>query len=291
MRAYFYLIVATLCWGANTIFGRMAVGEVSPMVVVSGRWLGVVLILAIYARNEIKHDWPILKQHWRYLTLMGASGYALFNGFYYVAAHTTSAVNMGIIQGSIPVFVLIGAFVAYRIQTSLLQMLGILSTLIGVVIVTARGDLQHLIALVFTQGDVLMIIACFLYAVYALGLKRRPDVSSLSLFTGMAMAAFLISIPMLAGEALLGQLLLPSLNGWLIIGLITLLPSLLAQILFIRGVEIIGPGRAGVFINMVPIFSAILAVLVLGEHFKAYHALALGLVLGGIALSEKGKPT
>jgi drug/metabolite transporter (DMT)-like permease len=134
-----------------------------------------------------------------------------------------------------------------------------------------------------------MIAACLLYAGYTLGLSRRPPVSPLSLFTGMACAAFVTSLPLALGEAALGRFQWPTPEGWLILGLVTLFPSFLSQIFFIQGVSLIGPGRAGVFVNLVPVFTSILALLVLDDPFEPFHAIALGLVLGGIWLSERGK--
>jgi drug/metabolite transporter (DMT)-like permease len=134
-----------------------------------------------------------------------------------------------------------------------------------------------------------MIAACFLYASYAVGLRRRPNVPTLSLFAVMAAAAFVVSLPFLGVEAWLGQLQWPTALGWLVIGLVTLFPSFLAQIFFIQGVDILGPGRAGVFANLVPIFASLFAVVVLSEDFAIFQAAALALVLSGIWTSERFK--
>lgn len=289
MRASFFILIATLCWGANTVFGLMAVGEVSPMLIVSARWLGATLLISLVMQQQIRRDWSVLKQYWVFILVMGACGYALFNGLYFVAAHHTTAINLGILQGSIPVFVLLGTLLIFRTAITRLQITGVLITLMGVFVVTAKGDLQHLFALVFSIGDILMLIACFFYALYTIGLKYRPKVSSWSLFAAMGACAFLISIPMSLTEAYLGYTQFPTPKGWIIIALITLLPSLLAQIAFIQGVKMIGPERASVFVNLIPIFSALFAVQFLGEQFQLYHGIALGMVLGGIALSELSK--
>ena len=220
---------------------------------------------------------------------MGALGFTGFNAVYYVAAHYTTAVNIGIIQGSIPVFVLIGAFAAYRTAVSPLQVGGVAVTMLGVVLVGTGGDLARIAALAINRGDLLMVVACLLYAGYTVALQRRPPVAALSLFTALAAAALLASLPLVALEAASGQLQWPTATGWIIVVLAVLFPSFVAQMFFIRGVELIGPGRAGVFINLVPVFASILAVAILGESFAAFQATALGLVLGGIWLSEWGK--
>lgn len=286
-RAYILLTATALCWGGNAVFGRLAVGEISPMLLVSLRWLGAVLLLTVFANSYVRRDWPTLRRHLPFLAAMGALGFTSFNALFYVAAHSTTAVNIGIIQGSMPVFVLIGAFIAYRTRVTGLQMAGVGLTMIGVVIVGSGGSLKRLAMLTLNHGDVLMIIACSLYAAYAVGLRRRPAVSALGLFTVLAGSAFLFSLPLLAAEVALGQFQWPTATGWMVAGLVTLLPSFLAQIFFIQGVALIGPGRAGVFINLVPVFASILAVLILNEPFEGYHAVALGLVLAGIWLSER----
>jgi len=288
--AYLLLTFTTLCWGGNAVLGRLAVGEVSPMMVVSLRWIGTLVLLLLIARKHIARDWPALRKKLPFLAVMGALGFAGFNALFYLAAHSTTAINLGIIQGAIPVFVLLGALVAYRSPVTPLQIGGVSITMIGVVIVGSEGDMARLAALVFNFGDIIMIGACLLYAGYTVALRQRPQVSSLSLLTVMAGAALAASILFTATEATLGYLQWPTPSGWLIIGLITLFPSFLAQICFIRGVELLGPGRAGVFINLVPVFASIFAVIFLNEQFKAFHGIALTLVLGGIWLSERGKP-
>ena len=120
-----------------------------------------------------------------------------------------------------------------------------------------------------------------------LGLRLRPPVSGLAFFAAMAGAAVLTSLPLLAWEAATGALRWPTAKGWAVLAYVSLGPSLLAQILFMRGVELIGPGRAGVFANLVPIFGAFGAATLLGEAFAPYHAAALALVLGGIWLAER----
>lgn len=287
--AYVLLSFTALCWGANAIFGRLAVGEVSPMVLVMLRWLFVVVLLLAFAHSQLRRDWPVLRPRLAFLSAMGALGFTGFGAVYYVAAHYTTAVNIGIIQGSIPVFVLIGVFAVYRTAVTPLQIAGVVVTMLGVALVGTGGDLARVTGLAVNLGDLLMVVACLLYAGYTVGLQRRPAVGALSLFMVLAAAALIASLPLVALEAALGQLQWPTTNGWIIVLLAVIFPSFLAQVSFIRGVTLIGPGRAGVFVNLVPVFASILAVAVLGETIAAFQAIALVLVLGGIWLSELGK--
>jgi drug/metabolite transporter (DMT)-like permease len=288
-RAYLLLALTALCWGGNAVLGRLAVGEVSPMALVALRWLGALALLLVFAQAQIRRDWPIIRAHLGFVAAMGALGFTAFNALFYLAAHFTTAINIGIIQGSIPVFVLIGAVVAFRSRVTGLQVAGVLVTMVGVATVTAGGDLARLATLALNLGDVLMIAACVLYAGYTLGLSRRPQVSPLSLFAGMAGAALVTSLPLALAEAVLGRFQWPTPTGWLVLALVTVFPSFLAQISFIQGVALIGPSRAGVFVNLVPVFASILALIVLAEPLRPFHIVALALVLGGIWLSERGK--
>lgn len=286
-RPILLLVLTTLFWGGNTIAGRLAIGEVSPMAVVLLRWIGVSgLLLVLYGR-QLRAEWPTLRRHLPILIAMGICGFTAFNALFYIAAHSTTAVNLGIIQGSMPMFVLLGALVILRTPIRPLQALGVLVTMAGVAFIAAQGDLSRLAGLEVNAGDALMIIACILYSLYAVLLRKRPPVSGMVFFTMLAVIAAMTSVPIFAVEALQGTLQWPTPKGWLVIAYITIFPSFLSQIFFMRGVELVGPGRAGVFINLVPIFSSLLAVGLLGEPFHLYHAAALCLVLIGIALSER----
>lgn len=289
-NAYLLLAFTMLCWGGNAVASRMAVGVLSPMVLVSVRWLVVVVILAVVARRQLAADWPLLRRRLPWIFLMGALGFTAFNALFYLAAHSTTAVNLGIVQGAIPVFVLLGALLMHRTPIAGVQVAGILVTLLGVVVVATRGDLETLLKLTFAHGDLIMIGACLLYSGYTLNLRKRPAVSGLGFFCGLALAAFVTTLPLVAIEIAAGEDLWPTTwQGVAIILYVALFPSFLAQISFMRGVALIGAGRAGIFINLVPVFAAVLAVLILGEAFELFHAAALALVLGGIYLAERGK--
>jgi len=159
--------------------------------------------------------------------------------------------------------------------------------LLGVAVVASAGDPAQLLVLAFNPGDLLMVCACVLYAGYTVALRRGPEVSATGLLTVMAGAAFLASLPLAVAELATGDFQWPTPTGWVIVLAVAVFPSLLAQAWFIQGVRSIGPGRAGVFVNLVPVFAAILGVTLLSEPFEAFHAAALALVLGGIWLSER----
>ncbi len=283
---YLLLILTTLMWSANGIAGRLAIGEISPMVIVSLRWLLASTLLFAFAHKQIAQDWQVLKHHLWLVAFGGVFGFTAFNALFYLAAHHTSGVNMTILQGSLPIFTLIGALAFHRTRISLLGALGILLTLAGVMTVASKGDWDTLMSLSFNVGDIWLIVACLLYAVFTLTLRNRPKVSGIGFFAILAVAAFFAAIPLIGWEIASGETQWPTLRGWELLAFITIGPSLLAQLFFLRAVDLIGPSRASVFTNLVPIFGPIIAIIVLGEVFHPFHAVALILVLGGIGLAE-----
>jgi drug/metabolite transporter (DMT)-like permease len=286
-QAYVLLSLTALMWGGNAIAGRLAVGEVSPMVLTCLRWVFVVAVMIPLVGRQVVAEWAKIRARWVFTILMGAFGFTAFNGLFYAAAHHTTAVNLTIFQGAIPVLVLLGTVLFFGARVIPLQILGMIVTILGVVLVSVKADLEILKTLSFNIGDVWMLIACLFYAGYTLGLRHRPAIPGLVFFAAMAGVAFISSLPLIGLEIAQGTAQFPTPKGWLILLYVAVMPSLLSQLFYMRGVELIGPARAGLFVNLVPVFGALLAVLLLGEPFAYYHALGLVLVLGGIWLAEQ----
>ncbi len=290
IRAYanapLLLTLATLGWGGNTVASRLAVGEVSPMMLIFLRWGIVVIILLALQSREMRAAIPIIKGRLVWVALMGGLGMSVFNALFYIAAHTTTALNLGIIQSTMPGLILLGSFLVFGTRINLRQCFGLAITLGGVAVVISNGSLAQFLMLTFNFGDILMLGAGLFYSGYTLGLRGRPKLSSMVMMGFFAIAAFIATIPMLAIEAVTTGVIFPGREGWAVIIYIAIIPSLLSQVFFIRGVDIIGPGAAGLYANLVPVYAAILAVLLLGEDFQIFHLIALGLVFGGIYLFE-----
>ena len=286
-NAHFLLTLTSLFWAFNTIAGRAAVGEVSPLLVVSIRWFFVSILLTFLCRKELFETWKVLKYRLKGLVIMGLLGFTSFNSFYYIAAHDTIAINLGLVQGTMTAFIIIISRLWLKEKINIPQLLGVIITFVAVLLVVSSGNLYALIKLQLNKGDIVMIFACTLYAVYAVGLRKKPNIGALVLLTFFSYVAFIGSLPGLFYETFSSNLVLPGIKGIIILSIIIIFPSFLAQIFFMKGVEKIGPARSGLYTNLVPVFASILAVLLLGELFKLYHLISLILIFLGIYMFEK----
>lgn len=286
-QPYLLLTITTLCWGGNAIAGKIAVGNISPFLLTNLRWTAALIILMPFALPHLKRDWEKIKLKLLFLFLLGAIGFAVFNNLMYLSLNHTTAINVAIVQASMPLIVFVLNFFLFSIRASSKQLLGFFITLIGVVTVTATGDFQKLMTLTFNYGDILMLVAIMSYGVYSVFLKNKPDIHWLSFIGVLALSAFVTSIPFSIYEAQNQTIILPNLTGWLVVLYTAIFPSLVAQVFWIRGLELIGSNAGGVFINLVPIIGTAFAIIILGEQLHLYHIAAMALVLGGIWLAQQ----
>ena len=281
------VMLTALFWAGNAVAGRIALDDVSPFFLSFLRWFILLILLWTLYWKDIKKAWPHLKGRWLYLILMGGLGLAGFNLVFYKAAHYTTAVNIGILQGSIPLIVLLAAYLVYHSRITIVQLVGVLVGLAGVIMVATGGVPGAVKDILFNRGDLMMAAACVLYAGYTVGLKSRPAVTGRVVLSVLCLPAALFSLPFAIFEILSGQVLMPTVTGWYVIAYVVFLPSFLAQLFYLRSVDLVGPGRTGMFVNLTPVFAACLAVLLLNESFQLYHSVALLLVLGGLWLSKE----
>lgn len=284
--AYIFLLLTTLLWGGNSVAGKLAVDHVSPMTLVFLRWVLAVAILLPIGWRTIQEDWPVVRRHWFVLAALGASGFTLFNTIFYTALNYTTAINVSIEQAAMPVLIIVANFIFFRLRVSWAQIAGVVLTIFGVVLTACHGDPRRLLALELNFGDAIMLVAVVLYSGYSVGLRMKPVMRWQSLMLSLAVAALITSLPFFLWEVAAGKVIVPDARGWTVIVYTAIGASVISQITYIRGNELIGANRAGLFINLVPIFGTLLSVLIVGETFQLYQALALVLVLGGIALAE-----
>jgi drug/metabolite transporter (DMT)-like permease len=283
------LTLTAVFWAGNSVAGRLAVGHISPMLLVFLRWALVLAVMWPLYGRQVREHWPEIKPQLFRIVLMAMLGLTGFNALYYVAAHTTTAVNIGILQGSVPVIVLVAAFLTHGTRATVVQIAGVLVTALGVIVVATQGMPLAILHIDLNRGDLIILVACVLYALYTVALRDRPRMSGAAFFTLLALISAITSVPLVVAEAYVSGFSMPTWQGWLVTLYVAIFPSCLAQLLFLRGVDLIGPGRAGVFVNLVPVFSAILAVVLIAGPFALFHAIALALVIGGIWLAERGR--
>ena len=288
-NAHAVLIVATLMWAGHTVVLRMSVGEISPVLLMELRWLGSFLILLALYHKSLPRYMPLILQQWRWVFGMGGIGLAGFTLLIVYAAQYTTAVNLGIMQGVIPAFVMFFGWLLFRTSIGWFQFFGLCSSLFGVLVLVSAGSFASIIALQFNSGDLLMVAACLCYAGYTIAISRRLDMPPVILLCFFAFCAFLTCSFFTVVEYANGELIFPGFKGFLLLIYCAVCPSILSQTCFIRGVELTGANRAGLYVNLVPVFAAFLGMLILSEAMHMYHLISLTMVLGGIFLAERGK--
>lgn len=290
-QPYLLLTLAPLFWGGNITAGKLAVGQIAPDMLVLGRWTGALLILATFAWRHVKADWPQIRKGFRFLMFYGIVGFAGFNMAMYAAAPFTSAVNASIEQAAIAPFVLIGNLLVFGVRPKFLQIIGLLITILGVVWVATHGDPTRLVELDVGIGDALVLLACLFYAIYSLLLRFRPNVDWISFIFVTASSAWAAAFFFVAAgpgglATLPDKLAAITPLGWLCLLYVMVFPSILAQLCYAQGVSLVGPNRASIFINLLPVFGTIISVLVLGEAIEFFHLVAGAMVIAGIAIAE-----
>jgi len=287
-NAYVLLLLTTLFWGGNAVAGKLALGHISPMLLTTARWAVAFVVLFVIGRASIARDWPVMRRHLPLIFVLGAAGFSAFNLALYCALIYTSAINASIEQAGMPMLIFLANFLLFGLRVTWAQIAGFVISIAGVILTAAHGDPRRLIALDVNFGDALMLIAVVVYGGYTVALRFKPAIHWQSLMIGLTGAAFVTSVPFAVAEFWYGSGIAPDARGWAIIAYTAIFPSILGQIFYIRGVELIGANRAGLFINLVPIFGTLLSIVILGEGFHLYHAVALVMVLGGIWLAETG---
>ena len=285
-RPVILLILSTLFWGGNAVAGRFAVDQISPFLLTHLRWFILSVILLFIYRNRFAEARALFRMGWRGFVLGGVA-LGAFNMFFYIAAHHTTAINLGILQGSVPIIVITGSFIFFRERIRSLQFWGILIGLTGVLILASGGQLERLLRIDLNIGDLYMLIGCALFAGYTLGLRKRPDGDEIIGLMLFSITAQLATLSGLIYEFTSEKLFWPTVEGWMIVLFVTIFPSFIAHLFYIRSIQLIGVGICGLFTNLVPIFASVLAILLLAEAFGIFHAVSLVLVMLGLWLAQR----
>jgi drug/metabolite transporter (DMT)-like permease len=286
-NAYLLLTLTMLFWAGNTIAGRAIAGTVPPLTLAWLRWTIAAIIILPLAWPHLKRDWPVIRRHWPILALLGTLGAAIFISLYYTGLTMTTALNGLIINSAVPILIPIAVFVLYRETLNRWQALGIFLSLMGVIAVITKGELGVLARLDLNEGDLFVLAAMGVFSIYTALLRKQPKMHWISFGASCFIVASIVTFPLFLSEVFTGRMIDPTLGAFLAIIYVGTLPSVCAQIMFIRGVELIGGSRAGAFLHLIPLFGALLAVIFLGEELEAFHLAGFGLIICGVWLAQR----
>lgn len=277
-------LLAVLIWSLNITVTRYVVDYISPVSISFYRWLVAFLVLTPFMSAKVWRERQLVVQHWKQLAVLAAFGMVLYQGLGYTAAHYTTATNMGIINAFIPIFTIFVSMLMLKDIPNRFAVVGSLLSFTGLLYVMAQGNLLNLVQSGGHLGDVMMVLAVFFYAFYGVFLKKWqlkiPLMISLYVQIIFALLYHLPFVLWLGLDAINPQ----NVGSVLYAGIF---PSLIAPFVWMLAVQMIGPNRTSIFMNLMPVFTAIIANIWLAEAWTVYHSLGGVIILLGIVLAQK----
>ena len=288
-KAYLMLVLATLFWAGNFAVGKIAfIENIPPFSLTFFRWLLVWLILIPFTYKEFFKLKKEILDNLFLLLLLGLTSVGLFNSFIYNALNFTQVINASLFNAVIPVAIILICFLFKIEKTNKFQILGLIVSILGILAIITKLDLNILLTLNFNKGDMLMVGAVITWGVYSAFLKKRKfEVSLLTLVHILCTFGLLTLIPQFLFEISQGKTII--INKNLIYSLIYLaiFPSIGSYYCWAGAVSIIGANRAGIFLSLIPLFSTILAIIFFDEKFYFFHLIGSLLIVLGLILSNK----
>jgi drug/metabolite transporter (DMT)-like permease len=283
------LFFATLFWAGNFIVGKIAFLEnVPPLSLTFFRWLLVWLILIPFTYKELFKLKKIIFENMSLLFFLGLTSVGLFNSFIYNALNFTQVINASLFNAVIPAAIILFCFLFKLDKTNKYQILGLVFTVFGVLSIITKLDLNILLTLNFNKGDLLMIGAVITWGIYSAFLKKRKFEMSLLTFVHILCTFGLIAlIPQFIYEFMQGKTVTVDSTFIYLLLYLAIFPSIGSYYCWAGAVLIIGANRAGIFLSLITLFSAIMAILFFDEKFQFYHFIGSILTLFGLFLSNK----
>ena len=287
--AYILLVLATLFWSGNFIVGKFAtLFQIPPLTLNVFRWIAVWLILMPFTYKEIYNNLPSIKKNWLLISFMGVITISTFNSVVYFALNYTQVINAVLMLAAIPAATIILSSLMNIEKTNIFQLLGLFLSIIGIGSIISNGDIERLISLSFNKGDVWMLVCVITWALYSTLLKKNKfEFSQFTLIQLMVSAGLLFLIPQFFYEKSIGLEVNFNKAFFLILFYIVVFPAIAAYYCWQKGIEIIGPNRATMFIQLMPLFSAVMAIIIFKEKFELYHFVGATFIVLGIYLSNK----
>jgi drug/metabolite transporter (DMT)-like permease len=283
------LVLPPLFWAGNAVVGRALVGHFPPLALSFWRWALAFALLAPFAARAIRQHRATLRTHWRTIVALSFLGVGCYNSLQYVALQTSTALNATLIGASAPVASLLIGALFFSARVSGRQAVGAALSIAGVLLVVARGDPSRLLLFDFAHGDLIMLVATLLWSVYTWLLRRRrPPLPITPFLTVQIGLGALMILPACLLEFALTQRAPQATPGNLAaLVYVVLLPSIVAYYCWDRGVARAGAVLPMYFVNLTPVFAAVLATAFLGESIGLHHVAGGVLILGGIHLANR----
>ena len=287
--AYTLLVLATLFWSGNFIVGKFAtLFEIPPLSLNVFRWISVWLILMPFTYKEIYNNLHNIKKNWLIISFMGVITISTFNSVVYYALNYTQVINAVLVLAAIPAATIVFSSLMNIEKTNIFQLLGLFLSIIGIGSIISNGDIQKITSLNFNKGDLWMLVCVITWALYSTLLKKNKfQLSQFSLIQLMVSAGLLFLIPQLLYEKSIGLEVNFNKAFFIILFYVVIFPGIAAYYCWQKGVEIIGPNQASMFIQLMPLFSAIMAIIIFKEQFELYHFVGAAFVVSGIYLSNR----
>lgn len=274
------LVFATLLWGGNFVIGRAVAGDIPPITFAFLRWLVAFMIFLPIAYHRTKKEWPMLKQHFGAVILLALTGVAAFNTLVYIGLHYTTSINASLMNSTTPIMIYILSFLLLKERLTRFQAIGTLVSLAGVLFIISGGSLDSLLAFSFNKGDLIVLAAVFCWSVYSLLIKKYAGkLPGYSTFLVTIAIGALMLLPFTAYELLtIPQTIEWSISTISAILYVGIVASIVAFLSWNTGVIALGANKAGIYLNFIPVFATIFAVIFLNEQ------LLIAQVVGGIAV-------
>ena len=287
-KAYLFLTLASLFWSGNFIVGKIASSyEVPPFSLNFYRWLFALLILLPFTYKEIFLNKNHIFQNFKLFIILGITSITIFNSIVYYSLYYTQVISGILMISTIPVWILFFASIFKIERTNLFQILGVALSLLGVLFIISKADIEIIKKIKFNKGDLSMVVGMLSWAIYsALLRKKKHPFSQIVLLEIIIIFGLIFLIPIYFLEMNFGNKIVLEWPFILTLGYVVLFPGIFAFLFWIKGIDIIGANRAGVFLHLMTIFGAIMAILILGEKFMFYHFLGAIFIIAGITLSN-----
>nr|WP_106781024.1 DMT family transporter [Lysinibacillus timonensis] len=286
---YLLLVLATILWGGNFVIGRAVTGDIPPLTLSLLRWSLAFIVFLPIAYKYVKQDWQKIKVNWPIVIALAITGVASFNTLVYIGVYYTTSINASLMNSLTPIFLYILSFVFLKIKVSKNQVVGTIISLLGVIFILTKGSFENLIHFKFNIGDIIVIIAVICWSIYSLLVKQYADrLPGFSTFLITIAIGAILLVPFSAYELLtLTSPIIWSPNTIGAIFYVGILASIVAFLSWNKGVVEIGANRAGIYLNLIPLFATIFATIFLGEQLYAAQVIGGLAVIGGVILTNR----